>query len=138
MRQPTPAQLTSPGSTIGATRKPSIDEGADHAVGGASRLEGGEHVGDSRGNLLIRIDDGAAISIAHIADRQRRAQLTAFGGSAFGTLQAASQNMEFRFLCRPQDYADLVSAEAPLGDGCQRYEVGIILTGMDHQLLRSR
>src|SRR6516162_5653988 len=39
MRQPTPAQLTSPGSTIGATRKPSIDEGADHAVGGASRLE---------------------------------------------------------------------------------------------------
>src|SRR6266540_296386 len=69
MGQPTPAQLTRPCSPIGSTRKPSIYEGAYHSIGGAGRLEGGENVCDCCGHLLIRVDDGATVGIAHIADR---------------------------------------------------------------------
>src|SRR5437870_1115454 len=101
MRQSTPAQFTSPHATIGSTWESSAGESAHHTIRRAGRLERGENVCDCRGYLLVRVNDRAALGIPNVAYGQSKAQLTPFGGGAFGAVQAASQDVEFGFRHSP-------------------------------------
>ena len=95
MSQSTPAQARqpTPHRTLDAESDADLKVG-DHRVRGAGRLERGKHVSHRRGDLLIGIDDGIAVDVAHVADGQRKAEFAAGGGCPFGSLHAASQDMQ--------------------------------------------
>src|SRR6266540_6245118 len=68
MGQPTPAQLAGPHATVGSAWKAALFEGGNHRVRRARRLKRGEDTSNSSDHLLVGIDDGLAVDIAHVAD----------------------------------------------------------------------
>ena len=105
--EPVEADLPGPGPAVGAAREPAPAERRDHPVGRPGGGERGEHVGDRGGDLLVRVEHTDPVVVVEVADRQRGAQLTAFGGGPFRALQPPGQQMELCFLCRPRDCADM-------------------------------
>ena len=97
----------------------------DHLIGRAGRGERREHVGDRGRDLLVRVLDHLPLLVVDVADRQRDAQLAAFGRGAFGTLQSASQQVQLGLAHRAlqaqqQPVVELGQVVDPVGVDDQR------------------
>ena len=95
--EPAPADLSGPGAAVGAAGKAPPGERAGHAVGRPGCCKRGEHVGDRRGDLGVRVDDHVAFVVVDVADRQRHPQVAAAGGGPFRLAQPAGQQVDLSF-----------------------------------------
>ena len=88
--QPPPAARACP-----PAREPPGGERGDDPERRPGCGERGEHIGNRRGNLLVRVLDHLARVVVNVADGQRQPQVTAFGGGEPGAVEPAVQQVQF-------------------------------------------
>ena len=92
--QPPPPQLTGPYSAVGAERERPVGEGLDHTERRTGPMEEREHIGNSRGNLLVRVDHGLLVDVPDVTDGERAAQLSTGRCGLFRPVQATGQQVQ--------------------------------------------